>query len=414
MTASADAVSAPTSSSTPVRMISVDDHVVEPPDVWTSRLPGKWQDECPRAVEEDGKIVWRFEQKQKSLAELGGRLFDPASGKRDLIDFPGRYEDLRAGCYQPEARVADLDVAGISASLCFPAFPRFCGQEFSEASDRELGLACVRAYNDWMMDEWCGAVPGRLIPLIILPLWDADLSVAEVERCAAKGARAVTFSENPAALGLPSVHDRRKYWDPVFAACADANMPVCTHIGSSSKLPYTSDDAPPLVVATLPSNLAASALADWLYSGLFVRYPTLKLCLSEGGIGWIPAILERADYVFERYAPRLKTGTGFGLTGMGSVDAGEFNAGSVDVRPSELFRDHVFGCFIDDRHGASSIDEIGIDNVMVECDYPHGDSSWPHARNLILEQVAHLNGDEQAKVLEGNARRVFGLEAVGG
>ena len=240
-----------------MRMISVDDHVVEPPDVWTSRLPAKWQDECPRAVEEDGKIVWRFEAKKKSLAELGGRLFDPASDKRDLIDFPERYEDLRPGCYQPTERVRDLDLAGIDASLCFPAFPRFCGQEFTEATDRELGLACVRAYNDWMIDEWCGAVPGRLIPLVIMPLWDADLAVAEVERCAAKGARAVTFSENPAALGLPSVHDRRQYWDPVFAACADAAMPVCTHIGSSSRLPHTSDDAPPLVVATLPSNLAA-------------------------------------------------------------------------------------------------------------------------------------------------------------
>ena len=202
-----------------MRMISVDDHVVEPPDVWTSRLPAKWQDECP-AVEEDGRIVWRFEAKQKSLAELGGRLFDPASGKRDLIDFPERYEDLRPGCYQPAERVRDLDLAGIDASLCFPAFPRFCGQEFTEATDRGLGLACVRAYNDWMIDEWCGAVPGRLIPLVIMPLWDADLAVAEVERCAAKGARAVTFSENPAALGLPSVHDRRQYWDPVFAACA--------------------------------------------------------------------------------------------------------------------------------------------------------------------------------------------------
>ena len=392
------------------RMISVDDHVVEPPDVWTSRLPAKWRDVCPRTVEtDDGKIVWRFEDKQKPLAELGGRLFEPASGKRDLIDFPDRYEDLRAGCYKPAERVQDLDSAGIEASLCFPSFPRFCGQEFTEAADRDLGLACVRAYNDWMIDEWCGAVPGRLIPLVILPLWDAELAVAEAERCAAKGARAVTFSENPAALGLPSVHDRRRYWDPVFAVCAEAGMPVCTHIGSSSKLPYTSDDAPPLVVATLPSFLAASTVADWLYSGLFVRHPKLRLCLSEGGIGWIPAILERADYVFERYAPRLKTGTGFGLTGMGSVDAGEFNEGSVDVRPSDLFRDHVFGCFIDDRHGAASIAEIGVDNVMVECDYPHGDSSWPHTRELILGQVADLSPEDTAKVLSGNARRVFGL-----
>ena len=396
------------------RMISVDDHVVEPPDVWTSRLPAKWQEVCPQTAEVDGSIVWQFAGKRKTLAELGGRLFADGSGKRDLVDFPERYEHLRPGCYEPVARVADLDAAGIDASLCFPSFPRFCGQEFTEVADRALGLACVRAYNDWMIDEWCAAVPGRLIPMIILPLWDAALATVEVQRCAAKGARAVTFSENPAALGLPSVHDRRRYWDPVFAACAEANMPVCTHIGSSSTLPYTSDDAPPLVVATLPSNLAASALADWFYSGLFVRYPNLKLCLSEGGIGWIPAIVERADYVFDRYAPRLKTGTGFGLTGMGSVDAGEFNPGSVDVRPSELFRDHVFGCFIDDRHGARSIEEIGIGNVMVECDYPHGDSSWPHTRELLLAQVAHLDADVQAQVLHGNARRVFGLDGSRG
>ena len=393
-----------------VRMISVDDHVVEPPDVWTSRLPSRYHDQGPRTVEEDGKIVWIYESKRKPLAELGGRLFQPDSGKVDLVDFPDRYEQLRPGCYQPADRVRDLDLAGIDASLCFPSFPRFCGQEFAEAADRELSLLCVRAYNDWMIDEWCAAVPGRLIPMIILPLWDAGLSVAEVERCAAKGARAVTFSENPAALGLPSVHDRGKYWDPVFAACADANMPICTHIGSSSKLPFTSADAPPLVVATLPHVNAASALADWLYSGLFVRHPSLKLCLSEGGVGWIPAVVERADYVFERYAPRLKSGTGFGLTGMGSVDAGEFNAGSMDVRPSELFRDHVFGCFIDDLHGAHSIEEIGVNNVMVECDYPHGDSSWPHSRELVMSQIAHLDDDAQDKVLHGNARRVFGLE----
>ena len=394
----------------PPRMISVDDHVVEPPDVWTSRVPAKFRDACPQPADEDGTIVWRFAGKQKPIAELGGRLFAEGSGKRDLVDFPERYEDLRPGCFEPVARVADLDAAGIESSLCFPSFPRFCGQEFTEIADRDLGLACVQAYNDWMIDEGCGTVPGRLIPLIILPLWDAGLATAEVERCAAKGARAVAFSENPAALGLPSVHDRGRYWDPVFAACAEAGMPVCTHIGSSSRLPYTSDDAPPLVVATLPSFLAASSLADWLYSGLFVRYPRLKLCLSEGGIGWIPAIVERADYVFERYAPRLKTGTGFGLTGMGSVDAGEFNDGSVDVRPSELFRDHVYGCFIDDRHGAASIEEIGVDNVMVECDYPHGDSSWPHTGQLIRDQIAHLSTEDRDKVLAGNARRVFELD----
>lgn len=393
-------------------MISVDDHVVEPPDVWTSRLPSKYAEDCPHTVEDDGKIVWVYGDKRKALAELGGRLFRPELGKRDLVDFPDRYEDLRPGCYEPNARVDDLDEAGIAASVCFPSFPRFCGQEFAEAHDKELSLLCVQAYNDWMLDEWCQAVPGRLIPMIILPLWDARLALKEVERCAEKGARAVTFSENPAALGLPSVHDRGQYWDPVFEACAAADMPVCTHIGSSSKLPFTSADAPPLVVATLPSMNAASAMADWLFSGLFVRYPNLKLVLSEGGVGWIPAIVERADYVFERYGPRLKSGTGFGLTGMGAVDAGSFNRGSLDVKPSEIFRDHVFGCFIDDVHGAWSIEQIGVDNVMTECDYPHGDSSWPKSRSLIRSQVAHLSEENQAKALAGNARRVFGLDAA--
>ena len=396
-----------------VRMISVDDHVVEPPDVWTSRLEAKYHDRCPRTAEVDGKIVWQYESGRKPLSELGGRLFQSGAGKTDLVDFPDRYEQLRPGCYQPAERVRDLDAAGIDASLCFPSFPRFCGQEFTEAADKELSLLCVRAYNDWMIDDWCAAVPGRMIPMIILPLWNAGLCVAEVQRCATKGARAVTFSENPAALGLPSVHDRTRYWDPVFAACADAAMPICAHIGSSSKLPFTSADAPPLVTATLPHVNAASCLADWLYSGLFVRHPSLKLCLSEGGIGWIPAVLERADYVFERYAPRLKSGTGFGLTGMGSVDAGEFNFGSIDSKPSELFRDHVFGCFIDDLHGAHSIEEIGVDNVMVECDYPHGDSSWPHSGKLISDQIGHLSRLDRDKVLSGNARRVFGLDDHG-
>ena len=393
-------------------LISTDDHVCEPPTMFDKQLSGDLLASAPKLrTDKNGKNFWEYQGHIRGLIGLNavvGRPFEEYGME------PTAFNQLRDGCYNVHARIDDMDADGIAASMNFGSCFGFEAGVLHRAKDKQLGLVHLRAYNDWMIDEWCGAVPGRLIPLVIMPLWDAALAVAEVERCAAKGARAVTFSENPAALGLPSVHDRRRYWDPVFAVCADAGMPVCTHIGSSSRLPHTSDDAPPLVVATLPSNLAAAALADWLYSGLFVRHPGLRLCLSEGGIGWIPAILERADYVFERYAPRLKTGTGFGLTGMGSVDAGEFNLGSVDVRPSELFRDHVFGCFIDDRHGAGSIGELGVENVMVECDYPHGDSSWPHARDLILEQIAHLDPDEQEKVLAGNARRVFGLGASDG
>ena len=166
-------------------------------------------------------------------------------------------------------------------------------------------------------------------------------------------------------------------------------------------------------MATLPSNLAASALADWLYSGLFVRYPELKLCLSEGGIGWIPAIFERADYVFERYAPRLKTGTGFGLTGMGSVDAGEFNHGSVDVRPSELFRDHVFGCFIDDRHGAASIERDRGRQRDGRVRLPaRRQQLAAHPRAASSARSPTSTPTTQAKVLDG--QRPPGVRAGGG
>src|SRR6185437_5139288 len=123
--------------------------------------------------------------------------------KEEFSAEPIAYEDMRPGCYDPAARVADMDAAGVLASLCFPSFPRFCGQTFHEAPDHELAMICVTAYNDWMIEEWCDSAPGRLIPQIIVPLWDPVAGAAEIERCAGMGARAVTFSENPVRLGLP-------------------------------------------------------------------------------------------------------------------------------------------------------------------------------------------------------------------
>ena len=132
---------------------------------------------------------------------------------------PITYDEMRPGCYEPKARVADNDANWVEASLCFPTFPRFCGQTFLEAKDKELAEACVVAYNDFMVEEWCGDSGGKLIPLCIIPLWDAELAAAEVRRNAARGVRAVCFSEIPPHLGLPSIHSG--YWDPFFAACEE-------------------------------------------------------------------------------------------------------------------------------------------------------------------------------------------------
>src|SRR5262249_10640093 len=154
---------------------------------------------------------------------------------------------------------------------------------------------CVRAYNDWMLDEWCAHSGGRLVPLAIVPLWDVALAAQEVARVAARGARAITFSENPYALGLPSIHDRERSWDPLFATCAETKTVVCIHVGSSSQMPKTAPEAPMAVRSANTSNNAMIAMTDWLFSGAFVRFPELTVGLSEAQVGWIPYVLERVD-----------------------------------------------------------------------------------------------------------------------
>jgi predicted TIM-barrel fold metal-dependent hydrolase len=290
------------------------------------------------------------------------------------------------------------------ASLCFPSFPRFCGQTFYEATDKDLALHCVAAYNDWMIDEWCASAPGRYIPMVILPLWDPTLAVTEIERCAAKGARAVAFSENPEPLGLPTIFDPGNYWEPVMAAAADNELVVCMHAGSSSQVPKLSADSPPLANLSWGAMRASGAMLSWLFSGYFQRMPEFKIALSEGGVGWIPYFLERAEQVIDKqrhWASRGEATSNYGE----ELKVLDNHLDGLDVR--QLFRDHVYGCFIEDVHGAASIHEIGVDNVMVETDYPHTDSTWPDCFATAKEQLAGYTPEEQYKVLRGNAERLF-------
>ena len=165
-------------------IISVDDHVIEPPHVWQEYVPAKFRDHAPRMTVEDGVELWHWDGKVYPTSGMN------AAAGRDREEFsplPLTYEEMRPGCYDPKARVEDMDRDHVLASMPFPTFPRFAGPLFSECADRDLGLACIRAYNDWMIDEWCGTAPGRFIPLVIVPLWDGRLAAAEVERCAAKG-----------------------------------------------------------------------------------------------------------------------------------------------------------------------------------------------------------------------------------
>ena len=390
-------------------IISVDDHIVEPADVWTSRMPAKFKEAAPHIVRKDmpdvtfvgGKLTvneggggapadwWIYEKLQRPLLRVDSAVGVP----RDEVTMKGiTYEDMRPGSYSQKERLEDMDDNHIEASLCFPTFPRFCGQTFTEAEDKELALLCVEAYNDYQVEEWCAGSGGRLVPLTIVPLWDAHLAAAEVRRNAERGVRAVCFSEIPAYLGLPSIHDPDNYWDPFFQACDETSTVVNMHIGSSSKMPSTSPDAPAAVGSSLTHINAELSMTDFLMSGLFERFANLKVAYSEGQIGWIPHLLHRMDVVWEDNR------------GWGGV------ADKVPNPPSSYFADHGFGCFFDDPNGLLLIDEIGEDNITYESDYPHSDSTWPRTREIAEKQMAGLTDEQRYKVVRGNAIKLFGLD----
>jgi predicted TIM-barrel fold metal-dependent hydrolase len=394
------------------RIISVDDHIMEPPNVWQDRLPARFKDVGPRMVRlkiaEMNFVGGVFSYRESNEGEDGTwcdwwltedlkyplvRLMAAAGYPREEVTVtPITMDDMRKGCWEQTARLEDMDTNHTDVSLSFPTFPRFCGQTFLERKDKELADLCVKAYNDWMFDEWCAGTNGRLVPLPIVQLWDASLAADEVRRNAARGGHAVCFTEIPPFLGLPSVHDKDGYWDPFFRACAETESVVCMHIGSSSKMPSTSADAPAAVGSTLTYMNAAMSMTDYLMSGILERFPTLKLAYSEGQIGWIPYILERADAVW-------KDNIAWG----GVAD-------KVKRPPSEYYKESIYGCFFDDPHGLKSLESVGVDNITFETDYPHSDSTWPHSLKVAMDIMEGLDDETIVKIVRTNAIRMLHLD----
>jgi predicted TIM-barrel fold metal-dependent hydrolase len=383
--------------------ISVDDHLIEPARLWQERVPERWRENAPHIVREGDSEHWVYEDRQIVTTGLNAVA---GKSREEFSPEPITYEDMREGCYEPAARVADMDQGNVLSSMLFPSFPRYCGQVFHEAKDKDLALLCVRAWNDFILDEFAGAYPGRFIPMMIIPLWDPVAAAAEIERTAALGAKSIAFSENPTKLGLPSIHT--DYWDPVLRSADEAGFVLSMHVGSSSNLIRTSPDMPTLAfMAYSAAANQAGTLLDWLFSGNFERFPGLKIALSEGSIGWMPYFLERAEQVIDKqrfWASR------FDIDMNASHERGEekgeakFNL-DTDIR--RLFKDHVFGTFIEDHAGLRLLDIIGEDNVMLECDYPHSDSTWPDTVNLANKWLGDLPEDVQHKITVGNAARVY-------
>ena len=392
-------------------IISIDDHVVEPPDVWTSRLPARYRDVGPRVVRDtyetvndpvkqitryvkggDGPVTdwWVYEDLLRPIPQVMACAgFPPESLTLDPIAF----DEMRRGCWDPAARLADMDVNRTERSLCFPTFPRFAGQQFLEAKDKDLALLCVQAYNDWMIDEWCGPTGGRLIPLCLVPLWDPVAAAAEVRRNAARGCRAVCFTELPANLGLPTIHDPNRWWDPFLQACDETGTVIFMHIGSGSVMPSTGPDAPAGVKIALTFVNAELSLVDWLLSGVLFRFPNLKIAYAESQVGWMPFVFERVDKLFVK-----------------SAAWAELDPVITEV-PSSVVPGRVFGCFFDDDAGIEARDAIGVGQLVFETDYPHQDTTWPDTA-AVLERMRTLVGDDDdfLRIVRTNAIEMLGLD----
>ncbi|SEP19537.1 amidohydrolase family protein [Trujillonella endophytica] len=364
-------------------VISVDDHVVEPPHLFRTWLPERLRQRGPQMVETDtGALVWEFEGKifkQVGMNAVAGRRPETVAME------PFRLDQMRAGCYDVHARVRDMDTGGIWAMLNFPSqITGFSGRVFFGAQDVEVGLACVRAWNDWLYHEWYLAYPERIIPGGITYLADPVEAVREIERNAARGFTSVTFPERPHAIGLPSLWDR-DHWDPIIRACVETDTVISLHVGSSGMHPFP-PGAPILELgATLFGQMSLGACCEWLWSGFPRDYPGLKIAMSEGGIGWVPMLVDRLDNI---------------------VDRSGYGRGWAD-RPSDVLRRNFWFCTIDDPSTIALRDVIGVDHIMLETDYPHGDGTWPHTQDVIEKAWAGIPAAELRKMCSENAAVLY-------
>jgi predicted TIM-barrel fold metal-dependent hydrolase len=367
-------------------LISVDDHIVEPPDMFKNHLAKKYLDEAPRLVHNpDGSDTWQFRDvviPNVALNAVAGRP------KEEYGLEPQGLDEIRPGCWKVDDRVKDMNAGGILGSMCFPSFPGFAGRLFA-TEDAEFSLALVQAYNDWHVEEWCGAYPARFIPMTLPVIWDPEACAAEIRRNAARGVHSLTFSENPSAMGYPSFHDF-DHWKPMWDALVDTDTVLNVHIGSSGRLAITAPDAPMDVMITLQPMNIVQAASDLVWSRVLQNFPDLRVAMSEGGIGWIPYFLERADYVYKHH--KEWTGTDLGML------------------PSELFNERIITCFIDDAVGMENRHHLNIDHITWECDYPHSDSTWPVSPELLYPALAGVPDEEINKITHENAMRLFSYD----
>jgi len=378
--------------------IDADTHITEPGDVWTSRLPQKFQDAAPRMIRTaDGVDVWRFGDTERQIP-VGATAM--AGWPEPFPSIPKNLDECAPGAYDAKARLAYMDEIGAWAMALYPNIGGFGSETFLGLGDPDLMLACVQAYNDWLI-EWISPDPRRFIPVMATPFWDVDATVAEIYRCREIGHKAILFTSAPQDFGMPLIGD--PHWNPVWSAAQDVDLPISLHIGSGDfqdQLMNPARFAAHGIAATTVSGSMsilltnAIQLMDVVMSGILPRNPKLRLVSVESGIGWIPFVKEALNH-------------GFDYTNV-SKEKPEFTK-----RPGEYIREQIWACtFFEEIGPRDHLEEIGTDRVLFETDYPHPICLYgSEVREKIDAAFGDLPKETQDRVLFSNAAELYGVEA---
>ncbi len=375
----------------PGRFISVDDHVLEHPQVWTQRLSRtKWGDRIPHVAQrEDGSEHWVIDGRSAPL----GDVIDVGAILRDRGRAPRRWEETPKSAYVASERLQAMDADGVSHSVLYPTVAGLAGETFGRITDPEFELACVPAYNDWVIEEWASVSP-RFIPQCLAPLAPIDVAVQEIQRAVTKGHKGVIYPAMPMHLRTVP-HINESHYDPIWATCEELGVPVCFHAGAADELqlpPYegfSASVAEAYQAITRPPS-SAIVVANLLVSGVLNRHPNLKVVFSESGLGWIVFTLECEDHQFERFRLHRR---------------------GYDLKPSELFKRQCYVTAWYDRAGLRhTCQQGGAENILWSTNFPLTTSTWPNSQDFLARCFQGVSENERRQMLWDNAAALYKVE----
>ncbi len=381
-----------------LKIIDTDSHWSEPYDLWTSRAPAKYRDRVPRMTERDGKRRWWFDDAIPIGLPIASSVVDPDGQKvTGTVFFDFDNEMVHRASYDAEARVAMLDELGLDAQIMYPNVAGFGNQNFLKSPDDALRLISVEIYND-ALAEFQEASNQRVFGMALLPWWDLDAAVREIERCHANGLRGIVTCSNPEEAGLPDM--ATSHWDPVWQVCSDLAIPVNFHIGSSKgnldyygKAPWPSF-GPERRLAVGSANLFmgnARIVGNMIYSGVPERFPDVKFVSVESGVGWLPFFLEVLDHQMHETAPN--------------------ELAELSMLPSDYFRRQFYGCFWFERSTVRpTLEYVGAQSLMFETDFPHPTCLYPRDDHDLVKALEGIPRDDVERIMSLNAAELYRID----